>query len=96
MKLEYVDDPLLLTRIKRSYAHVRTKLSSEKVVATNLFVFEYVACSEIEVAPVRRRSWNFCLKATVVLTDETFIVTQRMIFRIDEWVLYRVEETEKK
>ena len=90
MKLEYVSDPTLLTRIKRSFAHVK-RLKEGEEFATKLFVFERVDCSKIEVDPVRVRLWNFCLNVTVVLTGEKFVTTQRMSFRESHWTLYRVK-----
>jgi len=96
MKLEYVDNKTLLTSIKKSHSHVWQKMSTEKVVTTDLFVFEYVPCSEIEVTPVRACLRNFCLKVTVIATGEHFVATQRMSFNRSEWTLFRVVEAKKK
>ena len=92
MKVEYVDDPTLLTSIKKSHSRVWNRMSSEKVVTTDLFVFEYVSCSEIEATPVRVGLWNFCMKVTVIATGERFVAAQRMGFKRSEWVLFRVVE----
>lgn len=94
MKLEYVDDPTLLTRIKRSLSHisVSTRIGTEKVVTTNLFVFEKADCSKIEME--HKRLWNFCLKVMVALTGKKFVVTQEFSFGDDWWTLYRVVEAE--
>lgn len=91
MKLEYVSNPTLLTSIKRSFSHLWKRIRVEKVVATKLFVFERVECSEIEayLDPVRVRLWNFCLKVTEVSTGDRFVVTQKMTFREDDWTLFK-------
>ena len=94
MKLEYVDDPKLLTRIKRSYAHIWKRMRTEKVVVTKLFRFEYLDCAEIELKYTYL--WNFCRKVTVIATSKTYVVTQRMVFREDSWVQYRPMEDERK
>jgi len=93
MRLEYVTDPTLLTRIKRSYARVYKRLRTEKVVTTHLFVFEKMDCSKVEVT--FKYLWNFCLKVTVVATGQRFVVTQRFSFGDDLWTLYRVVEEEE-
>lgn len=93
MKLEHVTNKTLLTSIKESHARTWQRMSTEKVVTTNLFVFEYVACSEIELEPEFMRVWNFCLKVTVIATGGRFVVTQRMAaFGRSEWTLYQVVE----
>lgn len=89
MKLEYVSNPILLTSIRRSWSRVWKRLSSEGVVTTDLFVLEYVDCSEVELK--YRYPWNFCLKVTVVATGEKFVATQMMSFRENDWRLYRVK-----
>ena len=94
MRLEYVDNPTLLTSIKKSHSRVWNRMSSEKVVTAKLFVFEYVPCSKMEVIPARVCLWNFCMKVTVVATGEVFVVTQRMSWQRSEWTLFRVVEAE--
>lgn len=91
MKLEYVSNPTLLTSIKRSHSRLSKRMRTEKVVTTNLFVFEYVECSKIEafVNPVHVQLWNFCLKVTEAATGEKFVVTQKMWFREDDWTLFK-------
>ena len=90
MKLEYVDDPALLTRIKRSYAHVWKRMRTEKEGSTRLFRFEYLDCGEIELK--YKSLWNFCRRVIVIATGKMFVITQRMVFREDSWSLYRVKE----
>lgn len=94
MKLEYVSNKTLLTSIKKSHSRVWNRMSSEKVVTTDLFIFEYVDCSKIEVTSVHVRLRNFCLKVTVIATGEQFVATQRMSFNRSEWTLFRVVEGE--
>ena len=90
MKLEYADNPTLLTQIKRSHSHVSKRMQNgEKVVTTKLFMFEYVDCSEVELE--YRYLWNFCLKVTVVATGKKFVITQIFSFGDDWWSLYRVK-----
>ena len=90
MKVESIMNPALLTRIRRSHAHVSNKMRTERAATTNLFLFEYMDCSDVEVAPIYRRLWNFCMKVTVVATGERFIATQRMSFRENLWGLFRI------
>lgn len=87
MKLDRVNNRTLLTSIRRSYSRVWKRMQTEKTVTTNLFVFEYVDCSETEFE--HKHLLNICLKVTVVATDEKFITTQRMFFGDDDWTLYR-------
>jgi len=90
MRPEYLNNPTLLTSIKRSYARVYKRLRTEKVVTTNLFIFEKMDCSEVEFKFVYL--WNFCLKVTVVTTGEKLVITQRFSFGDDLWTMYRIEE----
>ena len=90
MKVEYISDPKLLTKIKRSLSFVRDRLLREGKTETPTFIFEYVECSKVEFEVIRIREWNFCLKVTEKSTKKQFIVTQIMSFRDDVWTLFKV------
>lgn len=94
MKLDYVSNPTLLTRIKRSYSHISDEhLRTQKAVSTNLFVFEKLDCSKIKLEFTYL--WNSCLKVTVTATGEQFVTTRRFSFGDDVWSLYRPREQDQ-
>ena len=87
--MEYVDDKMLLARIRRSYNHISRRLRMDGKAETRLFEFEKI---EKERFPAHCRiSFVTGFSATIKLTGEKYYVSQTVFFGRADWSLYREE-----
>lgn len=86
MNLKYHTDKELLASIRRSYNRISDRFRDEGKVKTKLFLFK----NGDRYRDKFRYTYNVCMHVKVLGTGEVYVVTQRCIFRENEWILWKI------
>ena len=84
--MKVVHNDKLLTSIRRSFSRVAIKLRDHGHVSTRLYDFKQEDHSKF----VNRYNWVFSV--IVKDTSEKYFITQRFLFRQNEWTLYKEDQ----
>lgn len=88
IKLQYIDNPKLLSQIKRSYGQCWKSLRLHGEWLTKKFVFKRVDQNDYDYKRIMVRF----IKVEVIETEEVFIVMQGISYGKEEWNLYKIKE----